>query len=53
MQGHFSNTESAINHMSFDNEQLITAQRVFRIVDLRGPVLMEDQRFAVKFVSAR
>ncbi len=38
----FSNTESAINHLNFNYEQLVTAQSFFRIVDLQGAVLMED-----------
>lgn len=38
----FSNTESAINYLSFNYQQLMTVQRIFRIVDVHGEVLMED-----------
>ena len=38
----FSHAESAINHLNFDYDRLVTAQSVFRIVDLWGAVLMED-----------
>ena len=38
----FSNIASAINHLNFNYEQLMTAQSVFRIVNLQGAVLMED-----------
>jgi hypothetical protein len=36
------NTDSAIIYLKLNPEELMTAQSVFRIVDLEGAVLMDD-----------